>query len=642
MLSKLRAKKLPGFTLLELVVVIVVIGILAAIAIPTFQGVIDRANDASAQTTLQAITHDAEVLYAMDQGSTPAQWYAAFAEAVAETPGAATFITADATAVIVIDKPDSDGEDVATYQAAVEATGAATPATGASTLGTISVSVDEANNLVGAAYVTSSNHCAFSTTLFDKTRSETLPAQSWSLDKNLGSNCKGTTALLGEVSTKADAENLSSSGNLQLDIYYDTGIFSQNNQEFPAYLDNAAGDEVFSITSGTTPAGVVFNTVNGSFTGPVFTPVSLQAVQVSGFYATNCIVTTLGGVKCWGDNNYGQLGDGTQNTRTTAINVQGLTSGVESVAMGGTHGCALTTSGGVKCWGSNASGQLGNGTTVDSSTPVDVQGLSSGAVSLSSGFSHSCAVTASGGLKCWGMNYYGVLGNGTTIDSSTPTAVTGLTSGVQQVAAGANHTCALTDSGAVKCWGQGNTGSLGDGLLTDSLVPVDVTGLASGVQRIESGTYGACAITTGGALKCWGPAATHLTNESTPIQIPGLTSGVTQVTVGHMVACAITSSGGMKCWGWNIHGGIGDGTTNNSATPVDVTGMTSGVVSISAGLDQSCAAIASGEVKCWGLSSLTPQSVLTYGSQPGFPATITVRAAGSNGAATTSITLVSP
>lgn len=212
MLNKLRAKNLPGFTLLELVVVIVVISILAAIAIPTFQGVIDRAHDASAQTTLQAITHDAEVLYAMDNGSTPAQWYAAFAEAVAETPGAATAITADDTAVIVIDKPDSDGEDVAIYQAAVEATGAATPDTGESTTGTISVSVDEANNLIGVAYVTSSSHCAFATTLFNKTQAASLSAESWNLSANLGTNCRGTVALLGQTETRATVDTLETTG----------------------------------------------------------------------------------------------------------------------------------------------------------------------------------------------------------------------------------------------------------------------------------------------------------------------------------------------------------------------------------------------------------------------------------------------
>lgn len=238
MLKKLRAKKLPGFTLLELVVVIVVIGILAAIAIPTFQGVIDRAHDASAQTTLQAITRDAEAVYAFDQGSTPADWYAAFATAVAETPGASSQITATTNAVIVIDAPDA--ENLATYQAAVEATGAATPATGASTLGTISVSVNQANNIVGVAYLTSASHCAFATTLFDKTQTATLPAESWNLSANLGTNCKGSKALLGSIATRADQDNLVTTGQSQVGAYNWTNIIQGQQDRYLADVATSA------------------------------------------------------------------------------------------------------------------------------------------------------------------------------------------------------------------------------------------------------------------------------------------------------------------------------------------------------------------------------------------------------------------
>jgi hypothetical protein len=122
-------------------------------------------------------------------------------------------------------------------------------------------------------------------------------------------------------------------------------------------------------------------------------------------------------VKCWGDT-FG----------TTPVDVTGLTSGVAAVSAGGVHACALITAGGVKCWGDNDYGQLGNGTTMDSSTPVDVTGPISGATAVSAGSYHTCAIaTAGGALKCWGWNSTGQLGNGTLTDSHVPLHVSGLT-----------------------------------------------------------------------------------------------------------------------------------------------------------------------------------------------------------------------
>jgi alpha-tubulin suppressor-like RCC1 family protein len=174
------------------------------------------------------------------------------------------------------------------------------------------------------------------------------------------------------------------------------------------------------------------------------------------------------------------------------------------ISVGGLHTCALTTEGGVVCWGSNEYGQLGDGTTTDRSTPLGVSGLSAGVAQLSSGADSGCVVTTGGAAKCWGDNLYGQLGDGTTTSRSTPVNVSGLSSGVAQISVGTNHTCALTTGGGVKCWGFNRTGELGNGTTTNSSTPVNVSGLASGVAQISVGGDHTCAVTTVGGAKCWG------------------------------------------------------------------------------------------------------------------------------------------
>jgi alpha-tubulin suppressor-like RCC1 family protein len=332
------------------------------------------------------------------------------------------------------------------------------------------------------------------------------------------------------------------------------------------------------------------------------------AILDAGYFYTCAIVNS--GVKCWGNNEYGQLGDGTNIDRYTPVDVSGLTS-VISIASGSSHSCVIISDGRVKCWGYDSHNQLGN-EEVDyySKIPVDVNGLTNGVIALGAGQRHSCALTSNNGVKCWGDNTYGKLGDGTDISKSTPVDVHSLTSDVVAIAVGGNHTCALNSSGGVKCWGSNWDGQLGvgeDNRKDEIPTPADVIGLTSGVTAIVSGWSTSCAILSDGTIKCWGANdygqlgnGTTSYEEPTPVNVTVLNnSDVTAIALEMSQSCVLTNSGGVKCWGNNHNGDLGDNTTTDRLTPVDVIGLTSGVTAIALG-SHSCALTSDGSIKCWG------------------------------------------
>ncbi len=321
-----------------------------------------------------------------------------------------------------------------------------------------------------------------------------------------------------------------------------------------------------------------------------------------------CALTNVGGVKCWGANDIGALGDGTTLTRLTPADVSGFAGDAMALSTGIFHTCAVTTGGGAKCWGSNYASQLGDGTTTDRATPVDVSGLTSGVADISAGYHLlTCALTSLGGVKCWGQNDYGI-GDGTP-GSPVPVDVSGLASGLADVAVGAEHACALTSGGGVKCWGRNSFGQVGDGTTTDRPTPVDVTGLTSGVSAITTGAHHSCALLNGGGARCWGSNGVGqlgdgtTTDRSTAIDVSGLTSGIATISAGGAHTCALMNDGGVKCWGHNESGQIGDATSLDRLTAVDVGGLTSGVAAIGAGWVTTCAVMSAGGAKCWGANS---------------------------------------
>lgn len=314
------------------------------------------------------------------------------------------------------------------------------------------------------------------------------------------------------------------------------------------------------------------------------------ATHISVGDATTCAIATGGGLSCWGSNDRGQLGDGTTIDRFTPVAVSGLGAGVAAVSAGSDMTCAVTTSGGAKCWGGNEKGQLGDGTTVDRPTPVDVSGLTSGVAAIAAGSSSACALTTGGGVKCWGYNVRGTLGDGTFTDSPTPVDVVGLASGVAAITHGGGHACALLTGGGVKCWGANFSGELGNGLTADSNVPVDVTGLTSGVTAVSSGPgvgTDSCALLTTGAVKCWSSGIAGV--GSTPYPVSALASGVEAIAVGRRSATVIVDGAAKLLF--------------LPGTVIPVQGLTSGIVEVggSPAFEHVCALNVAGEVQCFGI-----------------------------------------
>ena len=210
-------------------------------------------------------------------------------------------------------------------------------------------------------------------------------------------------------------------------------------------------------------------------------------------------------VLCWGADESGQLGDGTElNNKNTPVAVAGLRGQVSAIAPGGRHMCALTAAGGVFCWGNNDAGQLGDGTETNARTPVDVLGLTNGIIAVEAGGHHTCALSGSSVVKYLGDNEDGQLGDGTTVDKNTPVDVMGLTRGARVIAAGGYHTCAVNTAGSVLCWGNNDDGELGAGGAIDQNIIVEASGLTAGIGAIAAGELHTCALTTAGAVKCWG------------------------------------------------------------------------------------------------------------------------------------------
>ena len=367
--------------------------------------------------------------------------------------------------------------------------------------------------------------------------------------------------------------------------YHTCAVGSENSLYCWGYnINGQLGDG--TTTQRTSPVAVVRGAI----------PATAKIRQVSSRAHHTCALASDSKAYCWGNNTDGRLGDGSTTQRTSPVAVSqgaipaGLT--IRQISAGVSHSCAIASDNKAYCWGNNDSGQLGDGTTTQRSEPVAVlQGAIPAGLTIrqiTAGSFVTCAIASDNKAYCWGNNERGQIGDNTTTQRSTAVAVlqgatpTGAT--IRQIAQGNLMTCAIASDDKPYCWGANGNGQLGDGTTTDRLVPtaVALNALPSGtlVRQVSTGIGSSCIVSTTNQAYCWGSNSSGAVgdgttaNRSTPTAIAqgAVPSGVTmrQISTGNEYSCAIASNSQVYCWGLNMSGMLGDGTTTNRTSPVAI------------------------------------------------------------------------
>ena len=331
--------------------------------------------------------------------------------------------------------------------------------------------------------------------------------------------------------------------------------------------------------------------------------------QVSSGASHSCAILDDGSVSCWGENSNGQLGDGSRNPSLNPSKASmPLGRKAIEISSGSYHTCTLLDDGSIRCWGSNEFGQLGDGTTIERTSPVSVDfGSGVSAISVSSGESHTCAIMNDKSVKCWGLNRNGQLGDGTLEDSTSPVHVSMGEADAVEVSSGSFHTCVITSGRDVMCWGENWNGQLGDGSNSDSTTPVMASVQSnSSAVTLDSGAFHTCLGMNDGTMYCWGfnkygqLGNGGVSDSNTPQPSP-LSSDqlIMQIGVGLFHSCGLFDSGELACWGDNSFGQLGDGTQISHSSPEIIT-LGTNATSLSVGHRHTCAILDDASLKCWG------------------------------------------
>ena len=374
------------------------------------------------------------------------------------------------------------------------------------------------------------------------------------------------------------------------------------------------------------------------------TPVFISGISTAASISTGdnhtCVVLEDGTVRCWGGGSSGQLGDGstTRNARSP-VTVSGISTAV-SIAAGPFHTCAVLEDATVWCWGGNNRGQLGDGTTIQRNTPVQVLLEFSGdtfltsVAQVSAGQLHTCAVLDDGTARCWGENITGILGDSPTLNvlgnlNPRSVAVLGVSTATS-ISAGSNHTCVVLEDRTIQCWGLNTFGQLGEGTTNDLSAPsTTVSGISTAAQVSAKQTH-TCAVLADETVRCWGRNDNGqlgdgtFVGKNTPVAVMGI-STATQVSAGLIHTCAVLVDKTVQCWGNNFASQLGDGEPFLQNTPVAVQAIDT-ATQVSAGNDYTCSLLEDMTIRCWGgnvsgelgnganLASSTPVVVLGLGT----------------------------
>jgi len=325
-------------------------------------------------------------------------------------------------------------------------------------------------------------------------------------------------------------------------------------------------------------------------------------IQVTAGGAHTCAINTGSSLYCWGSNSFGQVGADTMNT-PHRVGAAGVWS---TVTAGLNHTCGITKAKNLYCFGYNGNGQVGDGTTDSPRLSLHRVGAAGVWARVSAGGNHTCAITQAENLYCWGNNDSGQVGDGTDTTPRLSLFRVGAAGVWARVSAGGNHTCAITQAENLYCWGNNGSGQTGDGTINPAPLDLHRVGAAGVWSGVIAGLRHTCGITKAKNLYCWGENGFGQTGDGT-IDTPRLSlhrvgaAGVwSSANAGNAHTCGVTQAKNLYCWGYNLYGQVGDGTIDTPRLSLFRVGAAGVWSSVEAGSFHTCGITQAKNLYCWG------------------------------------------